>query len=126
MQRADDRRRNGQTIKKAASTFSAIWFLSSVLCLLSPAFADEYTFDVSETEKKPYHLGGYAELRPVLFGLDHEATLYKLKFYNQDEGNTVAEYNGTLQLEGSLEKGIAGLFVRTNTDYQYSYLGSSW
>ena len=126
MQRTEDRRRKGQTLKKAVSTFSAIWVLSSVLCFPSPAFADEYTFDVSETEKKPYHLGGYAELRSVLFGLDQDAALYKLKFYHQDEGDTVTEYNGTLQLEGSLEKSIARLFIRTNTDYQYSYLGSSW
>jgi hypothetical protein len=126
MHRTDDGRQKGQTIKKAASTFSAIWVLSSVPYFLSPAFSDEYTFDLSETEKQPYHLGGYAELRPVLFGLDHDAALYKLKFYNQDEGDTVPEYNGTLQLEGSLEKGIAGLFVRTNTDYQNSYLGDSW
>jgi len=95
----------------------------SVLCSSSSASADEYTFDISETEKKPYHIGGYAELRPILFGLDKDASLYKLKFYNRDEGSTLEEYNATLQLEGSLEKGIARLFVRTNTDYKNSYLG---
>jgi len=85
--------------------------------------AEEYTFDNSEIEKKPYHIGGYAELRPVIFGLDKDAALYKLKFYNRDEGGTLEEYNATLQLEGSLEKGIARLFARTNTDYKKSYLG---
>ena len=98
-------------------------FLSSIFGVLSLAAAEEYTFDVSETEKKPYHIGGYAEIRPVLFGLDRDASLYKLKFYNRDEGSTLEEYNATLQLEGSLEKGIARLFVRTNTDYKNSYLG---
>ena len=97
--------------------------LFSILCPPSSASADEYTFDISETEKKPYHIGGYAELRPILFGLDKDASLYKLKFYNRDEGSTLEEYNATLQLEGSLEKGIARLFVRTNTDYKNSYLG---
>ena len=90
--------------------------------LASPASAEEYTFDLSEIEKKPYHIGGYAELRPVLFGLDKDASLYKLLFYNRDEGATLEEYNATLQLEGSLEKGISRLFVRTNTDYKKSYL----
>jgi len=85
--------------------------------------AEEYKFDISEIEKKPYHLGGYLELRPVLFGLDRDASLYKLKFFNRDEGKTIEEYNGKLQLEGSLEKGIARLFVRTNFDLKYSYLG---
>ena len=42
------------------------------------------------------------ELRPILFGLDRDAALYKLKFFNRDEGKTIEEYNGKLQLEGSL------------------------
>src|SRR4030043_914168 len=88
------------------------------------AFAEEeYKFDISEIEKKPYHLGGYLEIRPVLFILDRDAALYKLTFYNRDEGKTIEAYNGKLQLEGSLEKGITRLFVRTNFDLQYSYLG---
>ena len=94
------------------------------LFLGSFAFAEEeYKFDLSEIEKKPYHVGGYVELRPVLFVLDRDAALYKLTFYNRDEGKTIEAYNGKLQLEGSLEKGIARLFVRTNFDLQYSYLG---
>jgi len=94
------------------------------LSLGSFAFAEEeYKFDLSEIEKKPYHLGGYVELRPVLFGLDRDASLYRLKFYNRDEGKTIEEYNGRLRLEGSLEKGIARLFVKANFDLQYSYLG---
>jgi hypothetical protein len=84
---------------------------------------EEYKFDISEIEKKPYHLGGYVELRPVLFGLNRNASLYKLKFYNRDEGRTIEEYNGRLRLEGSLEKGIARLFVKANFDLQYTYLG---
>jgi len=88
------------------------------------AFADEeYKFDLSEIEKKAYHLGGYAEFRPVLFRLDRDAAFYKLRFFNLNEGKTLEEYNGKIQLEGSLEKGIARLFVRTNSDLKYSYLG---
>jgi len=93
------------------------------LCFPPWLHAEEYTFDLSEIEKKPYHISGYTELRPVLSGLDKDASLYKLRFYNRDEGATLAEYNATLQLEGSLEKGITRLFVRTNTDYKKSYLG---
>jgi len=101
------------------------FFLAWLIIFLgSFAFAEEeYKFDLSEIEKKPYHFGGYVELRPVLFGLDRDASLYKLKFYNRNEGKTIEEYNGKLQLEGSLEKGIARLFVRTNFDLKYSYLG---
>jgi len=94
-----------------------------VFLLASVSFAEEYKFDLSEIEKKPYHVGGYAEFRPVLFVLDRDAALYKLRFFNRDEGKTIEEYNGKLQLEGSYEKGMARLFVRTNFDLKYSYLG---
>jgi hypothetical protein len=101
------------------------FFLAWLIIFLgSFAFAEEeYKFELSEIEKKPYHLGGYVELRPVLFGLNRDASLYKLKFFNRDEGKTIEEYNGRLRLEGSLEKGIARLFVKANFDLQYSYLG---
>ena len=87
--------------------------------------AEEYSFDLSEVEKKPYYLGGYAELRPLLYGLDHDAALYQLRFYNREEGHTLPEYNAALQLEGGIEKGITKLFARTNTAYQNSYLGTT-
>ncbi|OGW21626.1 MAG: hypothetical protein A2077_04405 [Nitrospirae bacterium GWC2_46_6] len=100
--------------------FLALLFIIGFTALVR---AEEYTFDISEIEKKPYHIGGYAEFKPVFFGLDKKASLFKLKFYNRDEGATLEEYNSTLQLEGSLQKGIAGLFIKTNTDYKKSYLG---
>jgi hypothetical protein len=99
-----------------------LFFLLSLI-FLSPrqASAEEYSFEASEVEKKPYHLGGYAELRPVLNGLDRNAALYKLNFYNRDEGRTTNEYNAALQLEGSLEYGISRLYLRTNTAYENTY-----
>jgi hypothetical protein len=96
------------------------------LLLLFPTLVcgeDKYTFDLSETEKKPYHLGGYVEAKPVLFRLDKDSALYKLKFYNRNEGKTLEEYNLKLQLEGSYETDIARAYVKTNTDYKHSYLG---
>ena len=100
----------------------AYCLVADALGMESIAFAqEEYKFELSEIEKKPYHVGGFLELRPVLYGPDKDASLYKLKFFNRDEGKT--EYNGKFQPEGSLEKGIARLFVRANFDLQYSYLG---
>ncbi len=105
--------------------------LLSLLCLASllfalfsrSALAEDYSFDPSEVEKKPYHFSGYVELKPVLFGLDTDASLYKLKLYNRKEGDTLTEYDGTLQLEGSFDYGIARFYGRTNTSYKKSYLG---
>ena len=88
--------------------------------------AEEYTFDISETEKKPYHLGGYLEFRPLLSVLDKDAALYELWFYNRDEGQTLPEYYAALQLEGSLEKGPVKIYARTNTQYQDTYLDTTF
>jgi hypothetical protein len=90
-----------------------------------PVQAGEYDFDPAETEKKPYHFGGYLEFRPILNGLDRNAALYQVRFYNQEVRNPLAEANGKLQLEGSLEKGISRLFARVNTDLQNDYQGWS-
>lgn len=103
-----------------------LWCVISLLVLCKGSISlagEEYKFDISEIEKKPYHIGGYLEFMPILFGLDRDAALYKLRFYKRDEGRTIEEYNGKLQIEGSYEKGMARLFVRTNFDLQYSYLG---
>jgi hypothetical protein len=84
---------------------------------------DEYEFDLSEIEKKPYSFGGYIEARPVLFGFDRDAALYKLKMFDRDEGNTAEEYNFTAQLDGSYEMGIARFHIKVNSDIQESLSG---
>ena len=118
------RPRNG--IKINNCIILAFYFLISIFFLIPQfVFAEEYKFEISETEKKPYHLGGYIEFRPILFGLDKDAALYKLKFYNRDEGSIIYEYNSKLQLEGSFEYGISRLYMKTNTDYKKSYLGEN-
>ena len=96
-------------------------FLASLVQIFSICRAEEFKFEVSEVEKKPYHLGGYAEVNPILFGLDRDSRLYRLRFYNRDEGSTLEQYGGTLQLEGSYEKGISRLSVRTNSNLQHTY-----
>jgi len=103
----------------ASALFSAAVFLPQDLHAEEP-----YTFDLSETEKKPYHFGGYVEAKPVNFWADTNAALYKLKYYNQDVGRTLQEYNFKLQLEGSYEKDITRFYFKTNTDYKNSYQGN--
>ena len=85
--------------------------------------AEQYKFEPSEIEKKPYHIGGYFEFRPILNGLDKDAALYKLNFFNQNVGKTVEDYNERLWLEGSYEKGIFGVFLKTNLGLDHTYKG---
>jgi len=98
------------------------------LLILLPALTygdDQYKFDISETEKRPYHFGGYAEFRPVAFWPNTNSTQYKLNYYKRDPGGNTEEYNGKLQLEGSYEKEAARLYFKTNTDYKNYYFGES-
>ena len=107
---------------KKAIIFPILWFVF----FSSVAFAaEEYKFEASEVEKKPYHLGGFGEFRPVLNVLDKNAALYKVNFYNQNVGDTTKEYNFRLQLEGSYEEGIARVFMRVNQDVNNTYQGWS-
>ena len=89
----------------------------------SASSAEEYKFEISEIEKKPYHIGGYLEFRPILYGLDKDNAIYKLKFLDRKEGSTIEDYDGRIWLEGSYEKGIVGLFLKTNLALNHTYQG---
>ena len=58
----------------------ALWLTVMLLIISSSGFAEEYKFDPSEIDKKPYYIGGYLEFRPDLLVLDKNAALHKLKF----------------------------------------------
>ena len=103
-------------------------FVFLVLNFLIPGFSyseehepGEYEFDISEFEKKPYSFGGYAEFRPVLFGLDRDAAFYKLRFFDRDEGDTTYEYNLGALIDLSYQKDIAEVFIQPNILYTDSY-----
>jgi hypothetical protein len=98
-----------------------------LLCLLLywPVFlnaAESYSFDLAEIEKKPYHFGGYLEAKPTLSRFNQDSAVYRFRFADRDLGKTLEEANLKLQLEGSYEKGIAGLYFKTNTDYKIARL----
>jgi len=87
---------------------------------------EEYTFDLTEIEKKAFQFGGYLEFRPVLFGLDTDSRPYKLKFYDQEDKNSTAEYNLNALLDAGYEKGIIKAKIRTNTDITKAFSGWSY
>ena len=43
-----------------------LFFTFWLIPLLAGA-EESYTFDPAETEKKPYHVGGYIEFKPILY-----------------------------------------------------------
>lgn len=84
--------------------------------------ADEYSFDASEFEKKPFELGGYVQLRQEDFSLNRSGAFYKLNFYNWPQRETLDRTTGTLQLAGKLRQGIGTFDFRTNSDLQRDQL----
>ena len=105
-----------------------LWAAIAILLILSSGLAlaeEEYSFDLSEIEEKPLDIGGYLEFRPVLFWLDKDSALHKLKLYNRGKENTREEYNFTALLDGSYKKGTTEFRAIVNTDLRKSYLGWS-
>jgi len=105
-----------------------LWAAFAILLTLSYGMAlanEEYSFDLSEIEEKPLHIGGYLEFRPVLFGLDTNSALHKLKLYDRDKENIREEYNFTALLDGSYKKGTTEFRAIVNTDFRKSYPGWS-
>jgi hypothetical protein len=102
-------------------------FLFFVFWIIPAAavFAESYSFDPDETEKKPYSVGGYVEFKPMLIGLDRDAAFYKLRFFNDSRGQNLFEANSRIQLEGSYENSIYRIYAKTNTDLKSSYSGES-
>jgi hypothetical protein len=85
--------------------------------------AEEFTFDASEFEKKPYELGGYVELKQDRLSLNREAAFYRLGFYNQEQRDHLDRTTGNLQLAGKLRHGPATFDLRTSSVMQRDQLG---
>ena len=83
------------------------------LPLPSPA-QDDYSFDISEIEKRPYTIGGYLELMPKVFWRDRDAAFYRLNFYDREGQDCLDEYSYTFSLNGEYEKGISKIYLRSN------------
>ena len=110
--------------EKAAWLQTFTWALFLLILWPFSLYAEEtYTFDLSEIEKKPYHIGGYMEIKPTFSWPGEDSAIYRLKYYNRDVGKVLDEYNFKLQLEGSFEKEFVRLYFKTNTDYKTSRLG---
>jgi hypothetical protein len=81
----------------------------------------DYEVDLSAIEKeiattvaRPYSLGGFVALTPGLFGLDREAALYRLRWFNRDVSNPLTQYDLSLRPEASYRLGIFSLFARAD------------
>jgi len=91
----------------------------------APALAQEdYGFDAAQFEKKPFELGGYAELALERFALNRDAALYGLNFFDQGSREDFDRGTGAVQLEGLYRRGIASLRFLGHASRAHDYTGS--
>src|SRR4030066_188594 len=85
---------------------------------------EDYSFEPSEIEKKPFSFGGSAEFHPSFLHANQDSAFSRLRFFDKDEGDFLEIYILNIELNGSYEKGISTFHFWTNTDLSESYLGS--
>lgn len=85
------------------------WATLWVALTASAAAADDYSFDVTAFEKKPFEWSGFVELRSEHFDLDRDAALYRLNTFDQAQDLSPRRFTGSLELNGLYRKGIASV-----------------
>jgi hypothetical protein len=95
------------------------WLLVLLCSFGSARAAEEYSFDPSAFEKKPFELGGYVQLKQEDFSLNRGAAFYRLNNFDQPQRERLDRTTGTLQLAGKLRQGIGTFDFRTNSSQQW-------
>ena len=101
--------------------------LFSFACLAAIALtsaAEEFKFDATEFDKKPFEFGGYLEFKPERFWLNRDGAFYKLNFYHRAEQGTLDRHTGTLKLNGKYMQGSASLILRADVEVRHDNLSS--
>jgi hypothetical protein len=98
------------------------WAVVPLLAWSVSGPAQDYSFDASQFEKKPFELGGYVQFKQESFAFNRDAAFYKLGFYNLAQREDLDRSTGTLQLAGMLRPGIGTFDFRLNADAQRDQL----
>jgi hypothetical protein len=91
-------------------------------CLLATvAQAEEFKFDASEFDKKPFEFGGYLELKPERTWLNRDGSFYKL---NGLDRSTLDRNTATLKLNAKYTQGITTVNLRADAEVRRDDLSS--
>lgn len=103
--------------------------LAAAALLLAPAAAgwaaEDYKFDVSAFEKKPFELWGYVEFRQEHSVLNQDGAIYLLNFYN-DPHSHLDETIVNLKPSGKARYKDVSLNFRANLEGDHGTLGTDW
>ena len=74
-----------------------------IVFFITLLFAQEYSFDFEEFNKKPYEYIGIFQIQSEFSELNNSSGLYKLSFLNKEKEDYLDSYFATLQLKGSYD-----------------------
>jgi hypothetical protein len=97
-----------------------LWHAWLLMLLLSGSCAaeDQYSFDASAFEKKPFELGGYVQFKPEAFSFNHGGAFYGLQNYNRPQRDRLERNTSTLELIGKIRSDAGTFDFHTHSDYQ--------
>lgn len=104
--------------------YFTVFILVGCFCLGLGYTQEDYSFDLSEIEKKAFHFGGYLEARPIFSVLNQKSRFYLLKYYDHSQTKRSMQYNFKTLLDLSYEKGFLRGQMRLNGDVNCS--DSDW
>ena len=99
-----------------------LWPLVLLLSVAGAGAAEEFSFDASEFEKKPFEIGGYLQLKQESFAFNRDAAFYRLNSINQPQRDNLDRTTGTMELIGKLRGGIGTFDFHTHSDLQRDQL----
>jgi len=100
-----------------------LWPLVLLASAAGARAAEEFSFDSSEFERKPFEIGGYAQLKQEDFFFNRGAAFYQLNNFDQPQRERLDRTTATLQLAGKLRYGVGTFDFRTNSDQAWDQLG---
>jgi hypothetical protein len=95
-----------------------------LLCVPFWAQAEDFSFDISGYEKKPYEWGGYLELTGEHVRLDRDAAFYNLNFDDSGQPDDFNRYTGALELEGLYRFDRSSVHSRVHAEVSDDYFGN--
>jgi len=98
------------------------WLLVLLCWFAGARAAEEYSFDASAFEKKPFELGGWVQLKQEAFSLKRGSAFYNLQNYNQPQRDDLGRTTGTMELAGKLRFGPGTFDFHTHSDVQRDQL----
>ena len=104
----------------------SFWPLVLLAAVASARAAEEYNFDASAYEKKPFEIGGYIQLKQEDFALNRAGAFYKLNYLNQPQRDDLGRTTGTMELVGKLRYGIGTFDFHTHSDLQRDQLAHDY